>query len=81
MNPVDRWGLISLERIHAGLIDEYGRETPHGPRKKLDLFGYELLERLRAEAKAEAAADAARTEGVPPGAPQCQDADPDAVIG
>jgi hypothetical protein len=73
MNPVDRWGLESLERIHAGLIDEYGRENPNGPRKKLDLFGYQLLERLRAEATAEAEAAAERlavlgTEGEPSGA-------------
>lgn len=77
LSHVDRWGLLSLERIAAGLIDEYGRENPNGPRKKLDLFGYELLERLRAESRAEA--DAA-CEGVPPGAGQSQDADADAVI-
>lgn len=83
MNQVDRWGLESLERIAAGLIDEWGRENPKGPRKKLDLFGYELLERLRAEARAEA--DAA-CEGVPSGAvasgaAESRNAEPDAVIG
>lgn len=83
MNPVDRWGLESLERIHAGLIDEYGRENPNGPRKKLDLFGYQLLEKLRAQAAAEAQQDSVRcdTEGSPSGADNAGTPKPGAVTG